>query len=120
MRKQRFPPAIIRLLNNVIITESDCWEWQGALLKQGYGTLRGKDGRQINAHRLSHLLFKGDIAEGLHVCHTCDNRKCVNPDHLFLGSASDNMKDCFDKGRSKNTFKIGHIPAPKRKRKLKS
>jgi len=51
------------------------------------------------AHRLSWFLFKGIIPDGIDVCHHCDNPKCVNPNHLFLGTAKDNVKDCFSKNR---------------------
>jgi hypothetical protein len=78
--------------------ESGCWEWTGGLTDNGYGYV----GRKIErlAHRLAWLLTNGPIVDGLFVLHRCDNRRCCNPDHLFLGTASDNMRDMHTKGRA--------------------
>jgi hypothetical protein len=77
----------------------DCWVWLGSLVK-GYGQLMVKR-RPIRAHRVSWELSNGAIPAGAHVLHHCDNRRCVNPAHLFLGSNLDNIADCKAKGRAK-------------------
>lgn len=75
-----------------------CWEWQAAFDNNGYGRI--KDNRvNKKAHRISWELTYGEIPEGLLVLHSCDNRKCCNPKHLFLGTNDDNMKDMFKKFR---------------------
>lgn len=78
----------------------ECWEWQAARKGPGYGTFRKtKGGPPFNAHRVAYELANGPIPPGLHVCHRCDNPPCVNPAHLFVGTARDNVRDRVAKGR---------------------
>lgn len=89
-----------RFYNKINKTDS-CWEWTASLRgKTGYGAFK-VSGKTIDAHRFSYILHKGEIPNGMYVCHTCDNRKCVNPEHLFLGTAKDNWQDAFNKNKVK-------------------
>lgn len=76
----------------------DCWTWLGSTHKKGYGYF-WYNKKMGKAHRFSYELFINKIPEGLWVLHHCDNPSCVNPDHLFLGTNSDNVKDKVIKGR---------------------
>lgn len=84
-----------------IDTETGCWNWTGFIYSFGYG-LTSHKGKDILAHRASWKVFKGDIPNGMYVLHKCDNRKCVNPDHLFIGTAKDNTQDMIAKGRARS------------------
>lgn len=77
-----------------------CWEWTGALTSAGYGNFRVAN-RRFQAHRHSWAMANPTVVldSSEQVCHSCDNRKCVNPSHLFKGSARDNQMDCLKKGR---------------------
>lgn len=77
----------------------ECWQWIGAKSRHGYGNFGIRAGRTARAHRFSYEQQYGPIPTGLLALHKCDNRLCVNPNHLFLGTQTDNMQDMILKGR---------------------
>jgi len=85
-------------LSNTITTESGCMEWQGYINKYGYGRKQFLK-KTEHLHRIIWKLTKGEIPNELFVLHSCDNRKCINIDHLFLGTNLDNIQDMVSKGR---------------------
>ena len=87
------------------VTESGCWIWTGACNGK-YGLIWKPPGFTM-AHRIAYELYKGQIPAGMYVCHLCDVPLCVNPDHLFLGTQIDNMRDMIRKGRKRITAKVG-------------
>lgn len=93
--KQR---AIDKLIRNSMNAQNGCVNYGGYITKWGYGR-PGYLGQKILSHRLSYILFVGDIPEGMRVLHQCDNPACINPWHLYLGTDADNARDMARRGR---------------------
>ena len=100
MKQRSLKPLHERLFSKIKKTET-CWLWTGSVVGIGYGYMgKGRRGDGfISAHRASWQYHHGEIPEGLQVLHKCDTPRCVNPDHLFLGTQADNIHDMVFKGR---------------------
>ena len=107
MRYRRTKPLVDRFWAKVEKTEA-CWKWHGSKSPGGYGQIRegGRGSALLRAPRYSWAIHIGPIPEGLCVCHKCDNPECTRPDHLFLGTLGDNMRDCYAKGRKQAVRKL--------------
>lgn len=98
-------PLALRMRKRAVETPAGCWEWQGTVNNLGYGMVSfqkapGKENRtSTTAHRKFYELTVGAIPAGLQVNHRCDNRRCINPDHMMLGTQTDNIRDMMAKHR---------------------
>lgn len=100
-----------RLFGNCVpVPESGCWIWEGYLTKDGYGQITISD-KGHRTHRVAWELVNGPIPHGMLVCHRCDTPTCINPNHLFIGSHSDNLRDAMNKGRKQPPPNPGKLTA---------
>lgn len=90
----------LRIEKSVSKEAHGCWIWKGAKHRQGYGNIAYRNKCEL-AHRISWIVFNGEVPKGMKVCHKCDVPSCCNPNHLFLGSQKENVNDAQDKGRWK-------------------
>lgn len=94
------PERIARYWSRVkILGQGECWNWIGLISKNGYGRITFYK-KQFTSHRVGYFMANGAFPKRMFICHHCDNPKCVNPDHFFIGTALENNRDCASKGRS--------------------
>ena len=99
--KRKLGTFLQRFWNRVSAVQSGCWEWVGKIERGGYARVRLENSRErVLVHRLSWEMKNGPIPEGMLILHKCDNRKCVNPDHLYVGTYQNNTDDMLERGRA--------------------
>jgi hypothetical protein len=107
-------PTLAERFWSKVDKSGECWLWTGALASSGYGAIRVRSYVTEYAHRVALKLSGVEVPDGLFVCHHCDNPSCVNPAHLFVGTAKDNAQDMSRKGRGRKGgthCKRGHLIA---------
>lgn len=107
------PRQISRFWNKIRLigaSDDECWVWTRATTGMGHGVVR-MDGANHGAHRIAYFLGKGTFDSRLNVCHACDNPPCCNPNHLWIGTQSDNLRDMFAKNRRPSAKGTRHASA---------
>lgn len=117
MGGKRFPSAADRFLSKTD-RRGECWIWTGTKKPSGYGVFNMSTNRSMTAQRASYIFAFGAIPPGLQVCHRCDNPWCVNPKHLFLGTAKENMQDAVRKGRLSKPHERGWKVSAEQRRQI--
>ena len=98
--KREFCSTKCKILGSIDKKKNGCWLWNGELHPNGYAyTTNYEKSKKSHVHRISYEIFKGEIPKGMYVCHSCDVKNCCNPEHLWIGTAKENMQDAKDKGR---------------------
>lgn len=110
MESKRSPPRKTKSLEERLIAgfkkSGECWVWNKSVASSGYGQIR-LNYKNLRANRASYMVFKGEIPVGMVVRHTCDNKLCINPDHLILGSCKDNSQDMVERDRQAKGVRNG-------------
>ncbi len=116
-RKRLEPVTKEFIIRNVSLDDNGCWLWNHACSPSGYAVISTPEKPYCRGSRLVWKLWHGDDPGAMCVCHSCDNRRCLNPDHLFLGTNKDNMQDAVRKGRIASGIRQGTYTKPECRKK---
>ena len=100
--------SIEEKLKRYLVADNGCWNWIGSKDRDGYGVFGHHRNKQFRAHRASFEFHVAEIAKGMFVCHSCDNTSCINPKHLFIGTAKENTQDMINKQRRTTLYGENH------------